>query len=374
MNALTGSPIASSKCLVFLGLLELLGWSSGNTQGFHVRTLGRRPFVIGLKQQNHIRSIAFAPVGYTLASTDEKGFIKIWDARTRRLGPTIRTPASDDNPSPGDQQYLAFSRDGTTLAVGCSDRKLRVWDLATKTARVFLERHDESFRAIAYSPDGLTLASGDDSGMVRLWDINSGASRLAYSAHTGGVETLAFSPGGQTLASGGRDNVARIWDAGTGALRSELRGHSGAGVSCVRFHRDGRILATGGLDNTARIWDISTSREQKCLIPDCEECVIYAVAFSPVAEVSATTGACGVITLWNHESGQRLRSLRLRNEFLECLEFSSDGKFLAASSGDELIYVIGIPSQLMRRPGKRDGATGGANLTDIVVARPSARS
>jgi WD40 repeat protein len=133
-------------------------------------------------------------------------------------------------------------------------------------------------------------------------------------------------------------------------LLTELRGHSGAGVTCVRFHEEGRILATGGLDNTARIWDITNARELKRLVPDCVECCVYSVAFSAADEILATTGPCGVITLWDYENGQKLKSLHLKDEFIECLEFSRDGKSLAATTDDELIYVIGVPSNFAHHP------------------------
>jgi WD40 repeat protein len=330
------------------GDVDLLGWGSWSTQGFRVRTLGRRPLRIGLRLSNYVRSITFAPDGYTLASADEQGFIKIWDTQTGRVRSTFRNPPVDGLPHI--LQYVAFSPDGKTLAAGSSDRKLRIWDPATGKARVFPQDHDGRVLAIAFSPDGLTLASGGDAGVVRLWDVPSGTVRLAFSGHADSVVSLAFSPDGRALASGGSDNAAKIWDTKNGQLLTELRGPSGAGVTCVRFHEEGRILATGGLDNTARIWDITNARELKRLVPDCVECCVYSVAFSAADEILATTGPCGVITLWDYETGQKLKSLHLKDEFIECLEFSRDGKSLAATTEDELIYVIGVPSKFAHHP------------------------
>ena len=108
------------------GDIDLLGWGSWSTQGFRVRTLGRRPLRIGLRLSNYVRSLTFAPDGYTLASADEEGFIKIWDTRTGRVRSTFHNPPVDGLPHI--LQYVAFSPDGKTLAAGSSDRKLRIWD------------------------------------------------------------------------------------------------------------------------------------------------------------------------------------------------------------------------------------------------------
>jgi WD40 repeat protein len=348
MHTIPGLWFRTSKWLLFLCLIAVPGWGFWSTHGFRVRTLGRRPLRIGLRLSNYVRSLSFAPDGYTLASADEKGFIKIWDTRTGRLCSTFRNPPRGGDPHI--RQYVAFAPDGKTLASGSSDRELRVWDLATGKARVFPQEHDGWVVPVAFSPDGLTLASGDDGGGVRLWDVKSTTVRLALSGHADGVRSVAFSPDGQALASGGNDDTAKIWDTKSGRLLAELRGHSRDGVTCVRFHKEGRILATGGLDNTVRIWDIGSARELRRLVPDCIECAVYSVAFSPANEILATTGPCGVITFWNYENRKKLKSLHLKDEFIECLEFSRDGRSLAATTDDELIDVIDMPTGIALHP------------------------
>src|SRR5262245_64226036 len=54
---------------------------------------------------------------------------------------------------------LAFSPNGTMLASGEVDRKIRLWDLATGKQTAVLEGHQKQVAAVAFSPDGSTLAS-----------------------------------------------------------------------------------------------------------------------------------------------------------------------------------------------------------------------
>src|ERR1035441_6336744 len=65
---------------------------------------------------------------------------------------------------------IAWSSDGTTLAMPGHDQKIDLWDCATGTLRATLEGHTNGGIAAAFHPTGTLLASRDWSGQLRLWD------------------------------------------------------------------------------------------------------------------------------------------------------------------------------------------------------------
>ena len=113
---------------------------------------------------------------------------------------------------------VSFSPDGQTLAIGCYDGEVILWDVSTGQEKdsfigiVDWEYGDLGIESVSFSPDGQTLACSGN--MVRLWDVSGGRVRekAVLEGHVGGVRAVSFSPDGQTLASLGYEDTILLWD------------------------------------------------------------------------------------------------------------------------------------------------------------------
>ncbi len=118
-----------------------------------------------LVQHDGIGAIAFAPDGSGLAAGDWTGRVAIWDGGLRHRAGILRNvfPAPVD-PSSGSTEAtsaLAFSPDGSTLAVGGDAGTLRLWDIATQQPLgPPLPTPGKSVDTLAFSPDSTTLYAG----------------------------------------------------------------------------------------------------------------------------------------------------------------------------------------------------------------------
>ncbi len=74
-----------------------------------------------------------------------------------------------------------------------------------------LTGHSNWVLSVAYSPDGQTLASGCEDKTIKLWNVNTGKLLQTLTGHSHRVHSAAYSPDGQTLASGSGDNTIKIW-------------------------------------------------------------------------------------------------------------------------------------------------------------------
>lgn len=205
-------------------------------------------------------SIAFSPDGSTVAGWNGETAIRLWNAETGAQLHNLHWESSDTVPrvySPA-RSTLAFSPDGATLASGCADATIRLWEVATGKHRRTLEGHTAYITSVAFSSDGNKIASGSGDHSVRIWDTATGTHRRTLEGHTAEVSAVAFSPDGRLLASGGGwgDSAIRIWDVHTETHRRTLKGHA-AYVGSLAFSPDGSTLGSGSYDGTVLLWDLS---------------------------------------------------------------------------------------------------------------------
>jgi WD40 repeat protein len=155
-----------------------------------------------------VQSVAFSPVGKTLASGSIDLTIRLWDVAThQQVGQPLTGPANW-------AQSVAFSPDSKTLATG-GFGTIRLWDVTThQQVGQPLTGHANVVWSLAFSPDGKTLASaGSVDGTIRLWDVATHQQvGQPLTDHMDAVYSVAFSPDGKTLASGSADHLVRLWD------------------------------------------------------------------------------------------------------------------------------------------------------------------
>src|SRR5262249_27450717 len=94
-----------------------------------------------------------------------------WYHWWRRSHTDLRTFAGHRDDISG----LAVAPDGRTMATAGKDGVVRLWDLATGTARATVQSSGREALSVAFSPASDLLASGDVEGQVRVWDARSGA-------------------------------------------------------------------------------------------------------------------------------------------------------------------------------------------------------
>ncbi len=81
-----------------------------------------------------------------------------------------------------------------------------------------LERQAGAVQAVAWSPDGSLVAVGGVGPEARVYKVQDGARAATLAGHAGAVFTVAFHPDGKTVATGGFDGQVRVYEAATGKL------------------------------------------------------------------------------------------------------------------------------------------------------------
>ena len=151
---------------------------------------------------------------------------------------------------------VAISPDGSNLAVGLADGRIRLSDARDRTVRT-LRGPAAAVNGLAFSPSGDRLVSALANHDAWIWTVPAGRHVRTLHGHTDEVTSARFSPDGRLVVTASVDHTPRIWDARTGRTLRKLEGHSGA-VSDAGFSPDGRWVVTAG-PITAGLWHVAGS-------------------------------------------------------------------------------------------------------------------
>ncbi|MGH3628537.1 MAG: WD40 repeat domain-containing protein, partial [Sciscionella sp.] len=204
-----------------------------------------------------------------------------------------------------------------TLVTNDGSKGIRAWNVATHTpiADFQTDRSDGSdhFASAAMSLDGSVVATGSYDGKVRFWDVNTG--KQIGDPLTGPAEpvlSVAFSPDRRILATGGSHGNVQLWNIATHTpIGDPLPGFTGEKVMSATFSPDGSTLAAAAELGMGYLWDVASHAQVGApLIPHYAES-IGSVAFSPDSHTLATStdtdGAA--VRLWDVPPTTRVDSI-----------------------------------------------------------------
>jgi len=320
-------------------------------------------------QGDIIDSLTFSPLdsGKTLISGSFDRTIMSWDVSGQS---PVGEPLIGH---PGQIESMALSLDGESLASTDNKGNVLLWDMATEQSLGRLLSNQEYgllLMSLAFSSDGRMLASGGSGDNVRLWDVTSGQSiGQPLSGLKDWVTQMTFSRDDQTLFATGRDGSENVWRINSGQLTSHTFAGQPDKISDMIISPDGVMMASAGCANQAdvciqgeiRLWNLQTGQSvgQPMLFPIAK----YAgkLAFSPDGKILASSscseldvlqpsGMCiqSEIRLWDAASGQPVgQPLKSNPGQPVAMAFSPDGKTLASGSY-ESIYLWDVAGEHLK--------------------------
>ncbi len=211
--------------------------------------------------------VAFSPDGSRMAVATENGTLRVWDMARLSDPPLLDQKLESENIV----YCLTFRSDGQTLVVGTgqwkpwdrprNEGKLLIVDINTKKTTRVIDAHDGPVFSIATSPSDETVATAGADGAIKLWDLKTGnclrtanADVNGENGHSNMVQCVRYSPDGKFIATGSWDNTVRVWRAGTLERVAQMKRHENF-VQAVEFSADGKRLMSGGADDSVRFWE-----------------------------------------------------------------------------------------------------------------------
>jgi WD40 repeat protein/mono/diheme cytochrome c family protein len=233
---------------------------------------------------------------------------------------------------------VAFSPDGTLIALGKLDSRVLVWNLQNSEVvlDVRLEKAGTIIQAVAFSPDSKRLLSGGHDKTISVWDLTKPGVRLEltrFSKHLSPILQIVVCPDNRHVVSLGDDGTLRLWKMENGA---EVHAFPGTRLPASRLwvSKDSReCLVFDG--RVIRQVDLKSKREEQIKSP--ARLLGRGLVFSNdgllVAESSGQE-----ISIWELKKGTSIgKTERGSNALSGDLAFSPDGKRIAAVAGSSVV-------------------------------------
>ena len=328
------------------------------------------------EHDNRISRLYFTADGKSLISFSSYGRLSrlnLWDTTTWRReggysGDFGFGLSFDDN-------ALVLSPDGRKLLKILADGKVALWDWTTDkeftplsdeiVGRSSMSEGKPFLAAGAFSPNGgmlftLEFQRADKSKQfrVRHWDVATGQKEMQWQIRYEGLGSMILQPDGKTLLlSDLNTGTIEIHDLVLGTKRT-YKGKNRADVDAPALSPDGRILALGleETDSGVRLLDTLTGNDIFVLkAPNPGGAKRTAIiAWSPDGRLLATGDRRSRygnqppaisnqrIYLWNTADGAELTAFGDLPTDVSALQFSPDGKILAAGLADGTALVFDI--------------------------------
>ncbi len=305
------------------------------------------------------RGVAWSPDSSRFALGGADGGLQIWNVAAgeieTRLEPPRRTEAFMTVPARearSSGSALAWSADGKSIATGAGVGRdgqreaIRIWDVASGSARLVLRGHDAELTALAWSPDG-RLASASKDGRVRVWRVDSGETMTipALASGEGGITALAWSADGHRLAAGDAEGGIRVVRA---ALGDRGRFALGGGASgAAAWAPDGKRLAIAHLDGSILVFEPRGGGQPEPIRLESRRTEVNDLEWHPDGRLLASCGNDGAVRIWDARSGEEVATSQHAKMSLE-LAWSPDGTRLASASHDRTVRVVDAAGQEIR--------------------------
>ena len=255
-----------------------------------------------------------------------------------------------------------LSGSGDWVALGCPELgQLLVWEWQSETYVMKQQGHGGAMTSLAHSPDGSLVATGGEDSKVKLWNATSGFCFVTFTEHEAGVSGLAFTPSGKVVLSSSLDGTVRAFDMARYRNFKTLATPRAVQLGCLAVDSSGDLVAAGGRDVfEIYLWSLTTGRLTEVL--SGHEGPVGGLSFSPALTSSmlASVSWDKNLRIWDHleTSGSR-ETISLGSEGL-AVAWRPDGASVSVAtlSGQIQTFEARTGTQTGTIQGRRDLGAG----------------
>ncbi len=258
-------------------------------------------------------------------------------------------------------ESVAFSADAKLLAVagGCPSEygEVQIWNVSEQTLQRSIRATNDSLYGVSFSPDSSRVAVGCTDKTVRVFSVADGSEVMKCDNHIDWVFGTAFTNDGERVASASRDKSLKLIDIKSGRLIDDVS-KPREPLFCLARSPKEDIVVAGGDGGALRLFKMEPrggrlaegDDKENSFIREFEKLPgpIHALAFSADGKLIAAASESGEARVFNAADGKRVAMMKGEGA-LFALAFAPDGKKLIASGEDGKLRVFDAASGQLTR-------------------------
>uniref|UniRef100_A0A2C9UE25 LisH domain-containing protein n=1 Tax=Manihot esculenta TaxID=3983 RepID=A0A2C9UE25_MANES len=238
------------------------------------------------EEHSHIiTDVRFRPNTTQLATSSFDTCIRLWDAIEPRYslqtytGHTSHVMSLDFHPKKND------------LFCSCdSNNEIRFWNINQYSSTRISKGGTAQVR---FQPRIGHLLAAAAENVVSIFDVETDRQTHSLQGHSTEVHSICWDVNGDFLASVSQESV-RVWSLASGDCIHELISSGNKFHSCVFHPSYSTLLVIGGYQSL-ELWNMA---ENKCMTIPAHECVISALAQSPLTGMVASASHDKCVKIW----------------------------------------------------------------------------
>jgi len=289
-------------------------------------------------EQDVVQHAAWSRDGNFLAYSAGKEVV-IWNRQKQREVRRLRGHTAE-------VKGICWNKTGTRIATCSMDGSVRIWDRQTgKKIDSLSPLLRREYTTLAWSPDETRLAIGDTAGYFTLWRLSPTKQVLTGLGDPGPqrrrwLYCVAWSPDGKHLAMGGRGGFVQVVDVEK--RKSVLRKHTGQPVYTVAWSLDGKQLVSGGeLEGFVRVWDVEQQNPVARFAPPetLRTGAVMSLDFSSDGKRLAAATSSNLAVVWDVETRKLVRTIRGHRGSLTHVAWHPKDDLLATCASDSTVRI-----------------------------------
>jgi len=231
----------------------------------------------------------------------------------------------------GNARIVQYSPASDLIAIAVG-KKVKLFRSGIQVAS--LSANNGKIQAMKFDPEGELMMTGHSNGKINIWNVKTLELQSDFQANNHEILDCDFLDSKEKIAVLTKKKLSVC--SLNGDLLAESYNHFGDNTA-LAVSENGEEIATADSDNGISIWN--DKAEHLARLENIHKTVLT-MDYNPKGEILATGGIDGTIDLWDTKNKNLIKTLLDTHGRINSLEFSNDGKYLAA--GSEYFFILSM--------------------------------